>query len=139
MSFVLDTCALSETARPVPDAGFMAWLDQQDAANLFVSVLTIGEIEKGIATLAAGRKRTKLASWLATLRSVYGARVLPIDDAIAALWGRMAADAARRGRALGVIDGLIAAAAQHHGYSVVTRNSADFEPTGVSILNPWSA
>ena len=139
MSFVLDTCALSETARPAPDAGFMAWLDQQDAANLFVSVLTIGEIEKGIAALAAGRKRTTLANWLATLRNVYAARVLPIDDAIAALWGRMAADAERRGRVLGVVDGLIAATAQHHGYSVVTRNSADFEAAGVSLLNPWSA
>jgi toxin FitB len=139
VSFVLDTCALSETARPAPDAGFVAWLDQQGAANLFVSVLTIGEIEKGIAALPASRKRTNLANWLATLRSVYGARVLPIDDAIAALWGRMAADAERRGRALSVIDGLIAASAQHHGYSVVTRNSADFEPTGVPVLNPWSA
>lgn len=138
MSFVLDTRALSELARPEPDAGFMAWFDQQDAVNLFISVLTIGEIEKGIAALPASRKRTNLANWLTTLRGVYGARVLPIDDAIAALWGRMAADAARRGRPLSVIDGLIAASAQHHGYCVVTRNSADFEPTGVPVLNSWT-
>lgn len=138
MSFVLDTCALSETARPQPDVGFMEWLDAQASVNLFVSVLTIGEIEKGIAALPAGRKRTGLTSWLATLRSVYGGHVLPIDDAIAALWGRMAANAERQGHPLAVIDGLIAATAQHHGYSVVTRNSADFVATGVPVLNPWA-
>lgn len=139
MSFVLDTCALSETARPAPDAGFMAWLDHQDAAHLFLSVLTIGEIEKGLAALPAGRRRANLTSWLATLRGVYGARILPIDDAIAALWGRMVSDAEKRGRALSVVDGLIAATAHHHGYAVVTRNVSDFDPTGVPILNPWSA
>jgi predicted nucleic acid-binding protein len=138
VSFVLDTCALSETARPSPDAGFMAWLDRQDSAALFLSVLTIGEIEKGLAALPPGRKRTTLSNWLGTMRSVYAARVLPIDDAIAALWGRMAADAERRGRAMSVVDGLIAATARHHGYAVVTRNASDFEPSGVPVLNPWS-
>jgi predicted nucleic acid-binding protein len=137
VSFVLDTCVLSELARPVPDRGLTLWFEAQEAEALFLSVLTVGELEQGIAVLSAGRKRSALTTWLATLRSTFADRILPIDIATAAVWGRAAARARRRGRRLAVIDGLIAAAASHHGYTVVTRNVADFEAAGVSLLNPW--
>ena len=139
MSFVLDTCALSELTRPAPDPSVAAWFGAQDPEALYLSVLTVGEIERGIALLRAGRKKTALASWLATLRSTYTERILPIDATVATIWGRLAARVERRGEAVGVIDGLIAATALHYGYTVVTRNVTDFADTGVSVLNVWKA
>ena len=139
MSFLLDTCVLSELTRPKPHPNVIRWFDTQHAAALFVSVLTIGEIEKGIAALPTGRKKVALSGWLATLRSTYGDRLLPIDAAIAAIWGRTAARIERERGRLAVIDGLIAATAVHHGYTVVTRNVGDFVNTGVALLNAWQA
>jgi toxin FitB len=115
------------------------WFEAQDAAALFVSVLTIGEIEKGIAVLPTGRKKVALSGWLASLRSTYSDRVLSIDAAIAAIWGRTAARIEREGGRLAVVDGLIAATAMHHGYTVVTRNIGDFTTTGVALLDAWQA
>lgn len=137
MSFVLDTCAVSEITKPAPNPNVLAWFNGQDPAALYVSVLTLGAIEKGIAALRPGRKKRGLTGWLATLRSRYAHRILPIDAAIAAIWGRTAAAVERRGAALGVVDGLIAATAIHHGYTVVTRNADDFALTGVALLNVW--
>jgi predicted nucleic acid-binding protein len=137
VSFLLDTCTLSELTRPRPRPQVFAWFEVQDAAALYLSVLTVGEIEKGIAALPRGRKKTTLTGWLATLRSTYAERILPIDDAVAAIWGRTAARVERLGRALGVVDGLIAATAIRHGFTVVTRNVADFDGTGAAILNVW--
>ena len=139
MSFVLDTCALSELSRPAPDRNVAAWFDAQDAGALYLSVLTVGEIEKGIIALRASRKRSALASWLATLRSTYAERLLPIDATIATIWGRLTALVERRGGVLGVVDGLIAATALHHGYTVVTRNIADFAGTGVPVIDVWES
>jgi predicted nucleic acid-binding protein len=137
VSFLLDTCLLSELTRPKPHPNVIRWFEAQDSAALFVSVLTIGEIEKGIAALSTGRKKVALSGWLATLRSTYGDRLLPIDAAIAAIWGRTAARVDRDGGTLAVVDGLIAATALHHGYTVVTRNVGDFRKTGVALLNAW--
>jgi len=137
LSFLLDTCVLSELTRPTPDSRVSAWLDEQEATSLHLSVLTVGEIEKGVAALPRGRKKRALTTWLATLRSTYADRLLQIDVAVAAIWGRTAAGVERRGRRLGVVDGLIAASALHHGLTVVTRNVADFDATGVALLNPW--
>ena len=139
MSFLLDTCVLSELTRPKPHPNVIRWFEAQDAAALFVSVLTIGGIEKGVAALPTGRKKVALAGWLATLRSTYSDRVLPIDAAIAAIWGRTAARIEDEGGRLAVVDGLIAATAVHHGYTVVTRNVSDFVKTGVALLNAWQA
>lgn len=137
MSFLLDTCVLSELTRPTPHSRVSAWLGEQDAAALHLSVLTVGEIEKGVALLPRGMKKRSLTTWLATLRSTYADRLLPVDSAIAAIWGRTAAAVQRRGRRLSVVDGLIAATALHHGLTVVTRNVADFQATGATLLNPW--
>ena len=81
MSFLLDTCVLSELTRPKPHPSVIRWFEAQDSAALFVSVLTIGEIEKGVAALPTGRKKVALSGWLATLRSTYGDRLLPVDAA----------------------------------------------------------
>jgi predicted nucleic acid-binding protein len=139
VSFVLDTCVLSELTRPKPHEGLLRWFDAQESVALYVSALSVGEIEKGIGVLRARRKKRALSAWLGTLRSAYAERILPIDAAIASIWGRTAARLEREGRRLGVVDGLIAATALHHGYTVVTRNVADFERTGVALLNAWDA
>ncbi len=138
MSFLLDTCALSELTRPRPNTGLATWFERQDASRLFVSALTIGEIERGVALLEPGRKRAGLAAWLATLQAEYGERVLVVDAAAAAAWGRMAARTRAEGHEVKVVDGLIAATAIHHGLTVITRNTEDFAATGASIENPWS-
>jgi len=137
VSFILDTCTVSEVTKPSPDPNVLAWFNDQDPAALYISALTVGEIEKGIAALRPGRKKRALIGWLATLRSTYAHRILPIDAAIAAIWGRTAAAVERRGGGLGVVDGLIAATALHYGYTVVTRNAEDFAATGVALLNVW--
>ena len=137
MSFLLDTCTVSELTKPSPHPGVLTWFDTQDSSALYLSVLTVGEIEKGIAGLRPGRRKQGLTSWLATLRATYADRILPINTAIATIWGRMAALVARRGGSLGVVDGLIAATAVHHGYTVVTRNTGEFAATGVALLNVW--
>jgi predicted nucleic acid-binding protein len=139
VSFLVDTCALAELVKPRPHPGVLAWFEAQDAEALHLSALTVGEIEKGVALLPPGRRRTALRTWLATLASTYASRVLPVDTAVAAAWGRMCAAAERDGGKVSVVDGLIAATAIHHGLTVVTRNTKDFAPTGASLLDPWRA
>lgn len=137
MSLLLDTCVLSELVYPRSDANLLAWYKLQNQASLFVSVLTLGEIEKGQALLPPSRRRHTLESWLGALRTTFAERTLPIDDTVAAIWGRLAAASNLRGRQLSVIDGLIAATATRHGFSVVTRNVSDFSMTSVPLVNPW--
>lgn len=110
----------------------------QPPESLFLSVLTLVEIEKGLALLDPGRRQKALAAWLGELKAVYAARILPVDETVAAIWGRMTADLRRRGRMLKAVDGLIAATALGRGFSVVTRNVPDFEGTGVALVNPWA-
>lgn len=137
MSFLVDTCALAELVKPRPHPAVLTWFDAQDAEALHLSALTVGDIEKGVALLSSGRRRTALRTWLATLASTYASRVLPVDAAVAVAWGRLCAAAERDGRHVSVVDGLIAATAIHHGLTVVTRNTKDFAPTGASLLDPW--
>jgi predicted nucleic acid-binding protein len=137
VSFLLDTCALSELTRPRPHSGFVAWFDSQPSESLFASALTVGEIEKGISLAPAGRKKLALETWLGRMRGVFAGRILHIDDAVATTWGRLAAAAERSGRPLAAIDGLIAATALTHAFPIVTRNVADYEGTGATLINPW--
>jgi hypothetical protein len=104
---------------------------------LFVSVISIGEILKGISLLRDGSRRRALEAWLKTLEHDYGDRLLSIDLETSRLWGELTAAAQKAGRVVHATDGLIAATALRHGLHVMTRNTADFEPTGVLLLNPW--
>ena len=136
--FLLDTNVLSELIRPKPDANVKRWVEETDESILFLSVLTLGEIRKGIASLRAGSRRGRLESWLQVdLRARFEDRILPIDDAIADRWGTVSAFGAAKGKSVPVIDGLLAATALHHNLTLVTRNSSDVAGTGVSTLNPW--
>jgi toxin FitB len=134
---LLDTCALSELRLARPDAGVARAIQELDGEDLFVSVISIGEIAKGVALLQDGHKKRLLQTWLQTLERHYKDRLLPIDVETSRMWGELTAAAQQAGRTIPASDGLIAAVAKRHGLYVMTRNTADFEPTGVSLLNPW--
>lgn len=139
MRFLLDTNVLSEAARPEPDTRVVEWLRAQSALGLAISVLTLGEIGKGVALLPGGVKRERLAKWLAEeLPRQFSGRVLAVDEAVARGWGRLAAEGRLAGRELPVIDGLLLATAAAHGLVFVTRNQRDCADRGVPTLDPWN-
>jgi toxin FitB len=138
--FLLDTNCVSEAVRIKPDPAVVAWVDAADESLLFLSVLTLGEIRKGLAVLPQGRRRTALETWLEMdVRARFAGRILAVDSSIADRWGLLAADAKRRGKALSTVDGLLAATAIHHNLTVVSRNSADFANVQIPVLNPWQS
>lgn len=138
--FLLDTNCISELVRVKPEPIVMAWMEAADETLLYLSVLTLGEIRKGLAVLPQGRRRTRLETWLEVdLRARFSGRILPIDGEIADRWGLLAANAKRAGKTLSVIDGLLAATALHHNLTIVSRNVSDFADVGAQLLNPWSA
>lgn len=138
MSWLLDTCALSEYVRKAPAAGVIQWLDEQDEASLFLSVVSVGEIEKGILKLRAGdaRRSQKLTAWLGKVEQRFAGRILPLDAAALHAWAQLSAAAELAGRKLPVMDGLIMATAQCHGLTVVTRNTEDFRFYPL-VFDPW--
>ena len=138
--YLLDTNCVSEAVRLRPEPRVMSWLESTDEALLHLSVLTLGEIRKGVASLPQSRRRTSLESWLdSELRARFSSRILPVDLAIADRWGLLAATAKNKGRALSTIDGLLAATAIHHNLTIVSRNDGDFAGMQVQVLNPWKS
>jgi predicted nucleic acid-binding protein len=128
---------LSELRLSKPDVGVARAIQALDSQALFVSVISIGEIAKGLALLKDGQKKRLLETWLQTLERHYGDRLLPIDLETSRMWGELTAAAQKAGRTIPASDGLIAATARRHGLYIMTRNTADFEPSGVPVLNPW--
>ncbi len=139
MSYLLDTCVVSELSRPRPNPGVVAWMSDADVASLHLSAITIGEVRRGTLRLPAGKRRTSLSNWSERLRRSFSGRVLPIDESVALRWAEIAAHAEQSGRPGSFADGLIAATALDRGLTLVTRNVTDFEPFGVSLLNPWTS
>jgi toxin FitB len=136
MSWLVDTNVLSELRRKVPNRAVVHWFSERPVATLFLSVLTLGELRKGIETVADAARRQRLTDWLeADLPAFFTGRVLGIDAAVADRWGRMQAVA---GRPLPAIDSLLAATAAQHGLVLVTRNVRDFNGLGVQVLDPWA-
>jgi predicted nucleic acid-binding protein len=139
MNYLLDTNAISEWVRPRPDPGIARWLDEVDEDRTYLSVITLGELRKGVDRLADGRRRDRLDRWLASeLPDRFGQRILPVDAAVADEWGRLLARTENAGTAVGGIDALISATAKVHGLQVVTRNVAHFRHAGVGVICPWS-
>jgi predicted nucleic acid-binding protein len=135
MSYLLDTNIISETIRRNPNKTVIAWLDQLPAEALFVSVLTLGEIHKGVDALADRKRREKLRLWLEhELPAWFEGRVLPVDLAVADRWGRLLAEV---GRPVPTIDSLLAATALHYELRLVTRNAGDFNYPGLDVINPF--
>ena len=137
MSYLLDTNVLSELRRKLPNPRVVHWFSQRPATTLYLSVLTLGEIRKGIEVLPDPARRLTLLDWLETrLPAFFAGRILPIDSAVADRWGRMVAQA---GRPAPAIDSLLAATAEQHGLTLVTRNLRDVKGLAVQVINPWKA
>ena len=137
--FLLDTNVISELLKPKPEPKVVSWIEATDEQLMFLSVLTIGEIRRGINLHRDSAKRAKLEAWLASdVRARFESRILPVDDAVAERWGLLTAKAkTEKNHRLPVVDGLLAATAQHHDLILVTRNLDDVAPTGVQLFNPW--
>ena len=140
MSFLLDTCVLSDLVSKRPNPGVGRWIDGLDSEQIYLSVITVGEIEKGIAKLPESRRRKALTSWLQDELLVrFRDHILPLDLAIVRRWGRLNAGLEKIGAPMPAVDSLLAATALHHDMTFVTRNLDDFERSGVEILNPWTS
>jgi toxin FitB len=135
VSYLLDTNILSETVCRNPNQAVLAWLDELPSDALFISVLTLGEIRKGVEGLSDKRRREKLRLWLEhELPAWFEGRVLPIDLAVADHWGRLLGQVRRP---VPAIDSLLAATAVHYELRLVTRNAADFNYPGLEVINPF--
>lgn len=135
MSYLVDTNILSELRRKEANTGVVRWFEERPATTLYISVLTLGEIRKGIEALPSGKKRLALGDWLEVdLPAFFSGRILPVDQAVADRWGRLLA---RSKRTVPAIDSLIAATAIQHGLTLITRNEADFPFDGLDVINPW--
>jgi predicted nucleic acid-binding protein len=136
--FLLDTNIISELVKPKPEANVTEWVENTDESLLYLSVLTLGEIRRGIAALPQSRRRATLEAWLdKDLRARFEDRILGIDQEVADRWGFLTAAARNSGIVLPVIDGLLAATALEHNLTLVTRDTGQIPSMGIAVFNPW--
>lgn len=139
MSYLLDTCVISELVSKQPNQNVVTWIDAQSESELYLSVVTFGEITKGINKLPLSNRRIALFIWLnQTLPQRFAHRILEIDRSTMLRWGELIASLEKKGRNLPVMDSLIAAICLEHSLTLVTRNEKDFDGTTINILNPWA-
>lgn len=139
MTYLLDTCLISELVAKQPNQKVLDWVDAQVPETLYLSVITVCEIAKGICKLTPSKRKDSLTTWLnETLPNRFEHRILTVDVSTMVLWGNLVASLEQNGRPLPAMDSLIAAIALQHSLSLVTRNENDFAGTGVVIINPWS-
>jgi toxin FitB len=139
VKFLLDTNVVSEWMKPRPNRGVIAWLAETDEDRVFLSVVTITELRYGIERMAAGNRRKRLDEWLAEeLPLRFESRVLPVDALIADACGKLLAQREALGRPIEPRDAFIAATAEIHELTLVTRNASDFQPTLKAIVTPWT-
>jgi predicted nucleic acid-binding protein len=134
---LLDTCTVAEIRRPDGNPSVKSAVAEIPDADLYLSVLTIGEIARGIALLSTGKKKKALATWLVGLEAQFADRILAVDLEAARIWGEMTARAQKTGIVIPTADGLLAATALRHGLHVMTRNTRHFEATGALVIDPW--
>jgi toxin FitB len=138
LNFLLDTNVISEWVKPRPDPKVVSWLAQADEDRIFISVVTLAELRQGVELLAASQRRNHLDGWLRhDLPLRFEGRILSIDSAIADAWGRFMAQSRSGGRPAGAMDALIAATAEVHDLTIVTRNTEDFKDLVPNLFNPW--
>ena len=138
MKYLLDTCVISEIIKPRADKSVISWIQSQNEDSLYLSVLTFGEIEKGIEKAADGTRKRSLQLWVEEdLKKRFEGRIIPIDLDISVKWGAIQGVAELSGKPMPAIDGLIAVSGLVHNCIVVTRNITDMEQSSVELLNPW--
>ena len=139
MKYLLDTCAISELIKPRPNSAVVKWIEGCDEDSIFISVLTLGEIQKGVSKLKNQRRQVKIQQWLdSDLKDRFAERILSITEDVAITWGILEAVAESKGSPIPVIEGLIAATALSYNLTVVTRNIDDIKASGARVINPWS-
>lgn len=140
MNFLLDTCVLTELRRATANPGVVSWLTQVAESRLFLSVITLGEIQKGIAKLDESPQKNHLQTWLdEDMERRFSGRILPIDAEVSKRWGVLQGEAQRAGRPVPVVVFQLAATAIVNDLRMVTRNTGDFESFPLQLLNPWSS
>jgi len=138
MKYLIDTCVLSELVKPVPDANVLKWMKLVDEDSLYLSVLNLGEIQKGISKLVDSGKKSRLQTWLdQDLVDRFSDRILPVNKDVATLWGQVQGEAENRGAPIPTIDGLLGATARVFNLTLVSRNIKDINRTGCHVFNPW--
>ena len=138
MNYLFDTNVLSELTAKNPDANVVTWVENINQENIFLSVVAIGELKKGIEKLPGSKRKKDLISWLENdLLIRFGERIIPLDLPVMLVWGTMVAELEKAGTPLPAIDSLLAASASQRGLTLVTRNTKDFEPAGIPLINPW--
>lgn len=138
MNYLLDTCLISELAKSKPDEKVVDWVLSENETGFYVSVLTFGELHKGIEKLPESKKKEELRSWIEDeLKNRFQNRIIGIDMRVSILWGKIQCIAEKKGNPMPAVDALIAATALAHDLTVVTRNVSDMEQSGVRLLNPW--
>ena len=137
MRVLLDTCVVSELRRPKANPRVRRAVESLNSEDLFLSVISVGEIAKGIALLREAKKKEELDGWMHSLERDYTDRILGVDLETSHIWGELSAEAQKSGKILPAADGLIAATARRHGLHVMTRNTEHFKVTGALLVNPW--
>ena len=138
MNFLLDTNAVSEWVKPRPNPGLIGWSESADEDRIFLSVVSLAELRYGVERMAPGRRRSRLEQWLQhELPLRFEARILPVDANVAEAWGRTVSRSEAAGRPIGAMDALLAATAETHQLTLVTRNVSHF-PLLKTVLNPWT-
>lgn len=137
MNFLIDTNVISEPKQKKPNRRVIEWLDAQDESKIYLSVLSVGEIRKGITRLDSGKKKAELEKWLEKLRNRFARRILPLSEKTFLVWGKMYGEFENKGITRAAFDSLLEATALEHDLIFVTRNVKNFQNSQVTILNPW--
>ena len=138
MNYILDTNVISELVAPQPDTNVTRWIESIDPKTVYLSVITVGELKKGIENLSDSRRKTVLEEWLINdLLVRFQDQLLPIDSSTMQAWGSLVTRMEAIGKPMPAIDSLLAATTLHRGFTLCTRNVGDFEHAGISLLNPW--
>lgn len=138
MNYLVDTNVLSELAKPQPDGDVLAWFAKYEP-HLYISSISIGEIRKGLELLPKGKRKTALQAWFKAVCERMEGRILSFNTSTAHVWGQLVANLETKGLPIPTLDSQIAATAQRHNLTIVTRNVPDFRRTGLKILNPFAS
>jgi len=137
LKYLLDTCAISEITKTQANSGVIEWLKSTNSEDLYLSVINIGEIKKGINKLPASKKKQDLLFWLETLLEDYQSRILTVDLSVMENWSLLVTNAEKKGQPIASMDSIIAAIAYTHHLTLVTRNERDFYACNIPMINPW--
>jgi predicted nucleic acid-binding protein len=137
MKYLLDTCFISELIRSKPNSGVLSWIQDKEESSLFLSVLTLGEIKKGISKLPDTKKKKALGLWLIELEKRFENRIIPIDLDVSLKWGQIQGELEQSGKSIPSIDALISSTALVHNLTIITHNGKDIKRSKVEMIDPW--